>query len=30
MRVGNDFRVTSSQPLMADLKAELGPSCLAG
>ncbi|GAB3928085.1 DNA-directed DNA polymerase [Microlunatus endophyticus] len=30
MRVGSQFRVTSSQPLMADLKAELGPSCLAG
>ncbi|SDT40876.1 DNA polymerase III subunit alpha [Microlunatus soli] len=30
MRIGNEFRVTSSQPLMADLKAELGPSCLAG
>ncbi len=30
MRVGNEYRVTSSQPLMADLKAELGPSCLAG
>jgi DNA polymerase-3 subunit alpha len=24
------YRVTASQPLMADLKALLGPSCLAG
>ncbi len=29
MRLDNQLRVTPSQPLMADLKALLGPSCLA-
>ena len=30
MRLDNRLRVTPSPPLMADLKALLGPSCLAG
>lgn len=29
MRLDNQLRVTPSPPLMADLKALLGPSCLA-
>ena len=29
MRLDNRLRVTPSPPLMADLKALLGPSCLA-
>jgi DNA polymerase-3 subunit alpha len=29
MRLDDQLRVTPSQPLMADLKALLGPSCLA-
>lgn len=29
MRLDNQLRVTLSPPLMADLKALLGPSCLA-
>jgi DNA polymerase-3 subunit alpha len=30
MRIGDRFRVTPTSSLMADLKALLGPSCLAG
>jgi DNA polymerase-3 subunit alpha len=30
MRIGDRFRVTPTPSLMADLKALLGPSCLAG
>jgi DNA polymerase III subunit alpha len=30
MRLGDGFRVTPTPALMADLKALLGPSCLAG
>jgi DNA polymerase-3 subunit alpha len=29
MRIGDRFRVTPTPSLMADLKALLGPSCLA-
>jgi len=29
LKVGDEWRVTPSQPLIADLKALLGPSCLA-
>jgi DNA polymerase-3 subunit alpha len=29
MRIGDKFRVTPTSSLMADLKALLGPSCLA-
>jgi len=30
MRLGNEFRVAKTSALYGDLKAALGPSCLAG